>query len=318
MNFTSKALVVILILLSAQLYAERIDTTGAPIITELDTILCPGEILNGIFDTPGIYMDTISGGVCDTVSIISLDYFPRTPNMATNVTVCEGADIPEPGPIPRTDANGCEFFETIAVTVIQSQPNQITNGTICHGDTFVWNDQIFTESGTYETRLVGTNGCDSLLVLNLEVLPELPDVITDAEICDGDTILWNNLIVTEIGSYEIELINPNIGCNFTDILRVTERPIDQCVSSTESAQLSADIELYPNPASDYLTVDGLGSSQESHRVQLMNGQGQVVASEITQEAQVKLDISTLSSGIYTTKISRENSGVTKTLSFLKK
>ncbi len=50
--------------------------------------------------------------------------------------------------------------------------------------------KVFTEAGTYEFVLAGENGCDSTIVINIEVVP-LQYGAFDVEICSGESYNYN-------------------------------------------------------------------------------------------------------------------------------
>ena len=50
--------------------------------------------------------------------------------------------------------------------------------TICAGETYTWNGNIYTRPGTYTDTLQNIYGCDSIVTLHLEVLPDPPMTIT--------------------------------------------------------------------------------------------------------------------------------------------
>ncbi len=54
----------------------------------------------------------------------------------------------------------------------------ITRDTICAGDTYTWNGNTYTKPGTYTDTLQNIYGCDSIVTLNLTVLPDPPITFT--------------------------------------------------------------------------------------------------------------------------------------------
>jgi len=311
MHFISKAVTVTLLVLSFNLSADNLDTLGQPpLVLQLDTTLCTGEILGGMYSQAGTYIDTISNstGLCDSLILITiLEYFEPTPDVITNLNICEGEQFTDPFTEILIDQNGCPYTNTLILTVFPTTPDVVTNETVCdEGQT----------SGTFIQVSLDANGCEYNNILNLMVLPTTPDVITDAEICDGDSIVWNNQTITEIGSYNIEFLDAN-GCPYTETLRVFEAPSEDCLSSTKDQFNGIDINIYPNPASEYLIVESLGSSQESLELELTDAQGQAIYSTLIKESKFQIDISTLPTGVYVTKINSEKSNEVKVITFLK-
>lgn len=50
---------------------------------------------------------------------------------------------------------------------------------ICEGENFVWDSETFSEAGKYEKMYVSSSGCDSVVVLNLSVLPKSNTLIKE-------------------------------------------------------------------------------------------------------------------------------------------
>jgi|AntAceMinimDraft_17_1070374.scaffolds.fasta_scaffold05367_3 hypothetical protein len=73
------------------------------------------------------------------------------------------------------------------------------------------------------------------------------------------------------------------------------------------------IRIYPNPASDYITIEFLGKiSLQKYDIYIFNIQGQLILQQLIQQKGVTLDISQLAKGIYIVKLSnRDNTIVTK-------
>ncbi len=267
MNFMRLATSVAILLMTINLKADKIDTSGLPITVEIDTTLCDGitfEDPNGTFNQAGMYVDTFALGACDSIRILNLSYFD--PPMQIITQAC-ASDFPGP-----------------------SAPSE------------------------YISVIQDENGCDQLNIQT--VLPVTPDNVTDVEICPGELFIWMDQFITETGSYQEILFDAN-GCEFTEILRVFEKPAAECLVSTEADLISTHLKLYPNPAQSYILVSGLESSQKSHRVELISSTGQAISTTTTSASELRLDISTLPAGLYTAKISAEGARGVKTVSFVK-
>lgn len=256
MNFISFAISAILLLLSANIKADIIDTLGQPpIITEIDTTLCPGDLLYGIYDVPGTYIDTFAIDGCDSISIIHLEHFMQS---IVDTTICENDPLPT---IPPTDANGCN--QIIIITVLQSPA----------------------------------------------------DVNHNYAICPGDSIMWNGQIYSTFGTYTIEQLDSG-GCPYLEILTVSE--YEDCITATKDFQSNLDLKLYPNPTNSYITLDGMDSTQEVKRVEIINKEGQLVLTFFTKDSQLKINTQELPIGIYVAKINSSISNSIRTVKFIKK
>lgn len=255
MNFRTFFFSAIFLIISVNAKADKIDTLGQPpLITEIDTILCPGDLLYGIYDVPGTYIDTFSINGCDSLSIVNLEYYTQT---IVDTTICENDPIPS---IPLIDDNGCS--QIINITVMASQPDYNANFEICPGDSIIWDDQIFSTIGTYTIEQLDAGGCPYLVILTVS---EFEDCLTAIE---------------------------NIPNNF-------------------------DIKLFPNPANSYLTLEGLGFTQEIKQVEIINNTGQRVLSFSTKDSQLLINTAELQTGIYFAKISRKNSNSIRTVQFIR-
>ena len=102
--------------------------------------------------------------------------------------------------------------------------------TICYGVTYEWNGQKYTTSGEYEQSFTATNGADSIVTLNLVVLPEVKPVLTDVTVEYGKTYEWNDKVYAETTTDTITLQDEH-GCDYLAILKLTvlDKPASPCV-----------------------------------------------------------------------------------------
>ena len=77
----------------------------------------------------------------------------------------------------------------------------VTTRYLCAGDTLYYNGKQYTETGTWTDSLLTTDGCDSLMVLN--VLDYVPDTIQqyDTLCMPIDPIVWYEYTITAEGDY---------------------------------------------------------------------------------------------------------------------
>ena len=84
--------------------------------------------------------------------------------------------------------------------------------TLCFGETYEWNGQTYNETGKYTQTFPAANGADSIVTLNLTVLPEVPVTKEIAAVCYGETYTWQGQEYTESGEYSVTLQDVN-GCD---------------------------------------------------------------------------------------------------------
>jgi hypothetical protein len=115
---------------------------------------------------------------------------------------------------------GKEVVSGIKVTVlpVTRAPDPIV-ATICEGDYYKFGDTILTEQGAYYDTLTAANGCDSIVMLTLQVIP-VHYQTTTKRIFEGDSALFNGVWYKESGVYEYRETNA-YGCTDTYQLILT-------------------------------------------------------------------------------------------------
>lgn len=148
--------------------------------TELTPTICQGDSfqVGDIFlSTPGTYSITLSGYTgCDSLVNVDLTVIP-TVYTAIDSIICQGESVTVGVMTYSTSgfytdtlstAMGCDSvvhlnLEVLAPIVVD------TAVTICQGDSYTVGDSIFHTTGTYHVTLPSTQGCDSIVNLQLNV-----------------------------------------------------------------------------------------------------------------------------------------------------
>jgi hypothetical protein len=161
--------------------------------------ICQGESysFNGnSYSVAGTYVDTLtSANGCDSVVTLELTVLPGATGSET-ASICEGESFQFNGNSysvagtyvdTLTAANGCDSVVTLELTVLPGATGSET-ASICQGDSFQFNGNSYSVAGTYVDTLTSANGCDSILQLQLIVLPmpEIDSVSVQHPTC-GDT-----------------------------------------------------------------------------------------------------------------------------------
>jgi gliding motility-associated-like protein len=128
---------------------------------------------------------------------------------------------------------------------------------ICDGDTYAFNGQNLTTSGTYQASLLSVNGCDSIVNLILNVNP-LSNVIIDTSICQGTSFTMGGQNLVNSGQYSFTFQNQN-GCDSVVVLNLNVFQLPS-ISSTSATVCSGETAiLVPSGAQNYSWSPIIGS-----------------------------------------------------------
>ena len=94
--------------------------------------------------------------------------------------------------------------------------------TVCNGESVKIGNTTYNTTGIYTTTLSASTGCDSIITLNLTVLPAKSNSITTS-ICNGDSYTLGNDKFNKTGTYTSVVKAPN-GCDSTVTLVLTVLP----------------------------------------------------------------------------------------------
>ncbi len=108
-----------------------------------------------------------------------------------------------------TASNVCDEAPPTCTTYQVSTPESFSiNEQVCEGDCIEVNGVQFCETGTYQEVVTLPNGCDSLININLEVLPPV-EVFLDVWLCTGDEFFIGTTAYDMTGSYESTILTAN-------------------------------------------------------------------------------------------------------------
>ncbi|MFN8323032.1 MAG: T9SS type A sorting domain-containing protein [Chitinophagales bacterium] len=223
--------------------ATRTVTVNQPNTGSITASICQGQsyFFNGVNrTTTGTFLDTlVNTAGCDSVLTLNLTVKPTTSG-SINASICQGQSYFFNGANRTTQgayldtlvgSNGCDSILTLNLTVKPKTTGSI-NASICQGQSYFFNGVNRTTQGAYLDTLVGSNGCDSILTLNLTVKPKTTGSI-NASICQGQSYFFNGANRTTQGAYLDTLVGSN-GCDSILTLNLT-------VKSTTSGSINASI-----------------------------------------------------------------------------
>ena len=178
----------------------------------------------------GTYSDTLQTiNGCDSVIVLTLSINPVYHD-TINAEICEGSvytengfNVNEAGTYTQTlqTINGCDSIITLNLTV-NSALTSIIDAEICEGTTYSENGFEHSEAGTYTQTLQTSNGCDSIVTLNLSIKPNSMTTFT-ATVCEGTVYTENGFNASETGIYTRTMESAN-GCDSTITLDLTVNP----------------------------------------------------------------------------------------------
>jgi gliding motility-associated-like protein len=217
----------------------------------IDASFCTGENAT-IGTSPNanfIYSWSPSTGLSDpavsnpTVTLTNNGSIPITQTYTVTTSLASS-----PGICPTTDQ--------INVTVYP-QFNTSLNISICDGDTYAFNGQNLTTSGTYQASLLSVNGCDSIVNLILNVNP-LSNVIIDTSICQGTSFTIGGQNLVNSGQYTFTFQNQN-GCDSVVVLNLNVFQLPSITSTSATVCSGETAILIPSGAQNYTWSPTIGS-----------------------------------------------------------
>jgi gliding motility-associated-like protein len=200
-----------------------INLTTLPVYqTNLNASICNGEnysFANQLLTTTGNYQQVLTSVVgCD--SVINLNLVVN-PVFATtlNASICEGEtytffnqSISNSGSYQQLlqTVDGCDSIINLQ---LQVNPNFTTqeNTSICAGETYNFFGQTLSSAGTYQHVLTSIRGCDSLIVLTLNLIANTTST-NQQNICSGESYSFYGQTLTSAGNYQHLLTNV-AGCD---------------------------------------------------------------------------------------------------------
>ncbi len=110
---------------------------------------------------------------------------------------------------------GCDSISTFIVQVNEAVTNTF-DWQICEGESYQLGSQTLTENGTYTELLATQAGCDSLVMVNLQVLTSINNPL-DVTICEGEIYEFAGQNLSEGGTY-VDMETTASGCDSTTTL----------------------------------------------------------------------------------------------------
>ena len=205
-------------------------TVGDLYSIEWSDTICAGETLTWnaeAYTMPGSYTQSlVSRYGCDSIVTLHLivgdlyDISIYDTICAGEIYTWDGLQYTATGVYPRkySSIEGCDSIVTLNLTVTETYDIEFTD-TICAGETYRWNSEKYTESGSYTQSFTTQYGCDSIVTLHL-IVGDLYNVEWSDTICASETLTWNAKTYTLPGSYTQSLVS-RYGCDSIVTLHLT-------------------------------------------------------------------------------------------------
>ena len=156
--------------------------------------------------------------------------------------------------ISAVGIGGCISAEQLATVTVNQPTTSTSSATAC--DTYTWNNQTYTVSGSYTYTTANALGCDSIATLNLTINNSTTSSTT---VTACDTYSWNAQTYTQSGTYTYQTTNA-AGCDSTATLNLTinnsttsSTPVIACVSYQWNGQTYTQSGTYT-----YVTPNAVG------------------------------------------------------------
>ena len=213
-----------------------------------------------------------SANQCDSVVVLDLKLIP-TVYTTVDTTICQGQHVDWNGTrydrttvvtdtLERADC-GCDSIVTFVLDVTPAVEYPL-NVTICHDETYPFAGEMLDSTGTYRGVFETATGCDSIVNLELTVLPDYRQTIRDV-LCEGEKYNKHGFTgVVGAGPHTLPLKSVD-GCDSTVTLYLTilngdTTYVEETVTTDELPyeymDLYYDETTEPGTYTDTLTIDG--------------------------------------------------------------
>jgi gliding motility-associated-like protein len=217
---------------------------------------------------------------CDSLASLTLQV-SNTLSSSSSISVCpselpyswNGLTFNSLGSQTATlqSIGGCDSLATLTLS-LNPTFNETETFSICSNETpYLWNGLSFSSSANQTISLNSINGCDSIVTLNLTVLPIFSTSL-DSVVCQNELpLVWNGLIFNSEGTQTINLTSDN-GCDSSIIMNLQVLTLPQASITGGGLFCEGDI-IQPvevdligsSPFNVSYTLDGVGFNISSNQ-----------------------------------------------------
>lgn len=244
-----------------------LDLTVLPEIeTALVASICEGEVYqvdDFFYHESGHYTNVLSNYAgCDSTVYLDLTVFPNV-SSTLDTLICQGETFEYQGieyvestsfVVTLSTEEGCDSTVQVALSVHPFMIHDV-DAEICNGDTYTFNGNVYNTTGNYSVNLIDQYGCDSVVVLDLEVREAIMTDL-DETICEGETYQVGNTVYHQNGNYT-DVLTSYQGCDSTVNLNLTVVPfikveLEEAICEGESYQVGNSIYTQSGDYTDVL------------------------------------------------------------------
>ncbi|MBR9921443.1 MAG: gliding motility-associated C-terminal domain-containing protein [Bacteroidetes bacterium] len=221
-----------------------LTVTNSAMCTSVDSIIIDFE------PSPDLMVpedQILCEGLADTLMVSGADSYTWTPAVDCLDPECSTVVV---NPTDDTayqivglNASGCTDTSLVTITVIDESIVNTEAEEICSGESIDIFGVLVDSPGTYCDTTILAGGCLDISCVELTVNPDMVTSLT-AAICPGDSLVLGGEVLTEAGSYELELqtwqgcdslVNLDLSIYETEALSLA--PGDQTVFSGQTVDL---------------------------------------------------------------------------------
>ncbi len=196
-----------------------------------------------------------------------------------------------------SNISGCDSVVQLQL-IIKNTDSIYETVIACSDYTWPANGNNYTSSGNYIYTLYNQQGCDSVMLLDLQIIPAVFQS-QQVSICNGNTFQVGANTYSNSGTY-IDTLTSTSGC---DSIVTTVLNVISC-SGILSMQNHI-FNIYPNPTSDVLYFEYNLDDFKIIVVDIFELTGKKIATYETHQSPAKIDVSNLSAGTYIAKANGE-------------
>lgn len=286
----------------------------------LDETICSGEsyvLGTQTISTSGQFIEIFQVGDCDSAVTLNLTVASNY-NDQVSVDICTGSNyafgsqtVSSAGFYQETfsSISGCDSIVTLTVSMISPKTGSET-ASICNGETYTFGTQTLTSAGQFHETFEATNGCDSIVTLDLSVTTIDKTIsisndeveLTSNEV--GASYQWINCFIDmDVQGETSQMFTANLNGSYA--VEVTK---ESCIDTSACETIlsvgieslaSNGVRIYPNPSFGQITIEG-----EFSNGKLMSLNGTLISA--FKNSNGSIEISNLAKGIYFIKLYKNN------------